>query len=99
MTGARGLSHSLSRLRSETIATQILPSRPVEMLSGYPGRLMANGVIEPARSPGSQYLEIRQVLGWANTNAGSSAVSVTRLANYRFEASTLAVPSGSRRNT
>jgi hypothetical protein len=33
-TGARGLSDSLIRLRSETMATQILPSRPVEMLSG-----------------------------------------------------------------
>ena len=55
--GACGISPSAAALAGVTIADQIRPSDPVEMLSGMPGRLTASGVTVPACGPVSQYLD------------------------------------------
>src|SRR6476620_8069182 len=41
--GERGANHSAAAMTGETIATQMRPSAPVEMLSGWSGRLAGDG--------------------------------------------------------
>ena len=97
--GIRGARASATALRGVTIATQIRPSVPVEMLSGMAGRCSARTVTVPALDPVSQYFDSRRPCVSANTSAVPSRVAVSPLAKYRLSSTVLVVPSGSRLNS
>src|SRR6476646_5750999 len=97
--GERGANHSAAAFTGETIATQMRPSAPVEMLSGWPGRLATSVVTVPARGPVSQYFASRRPCVSANTSADPSAVGITpeqAAAGSRFKYRALEVRVGER---
>ena len=78
--GGRGARKSAAALSGLTMAHQIRPSAPVEMLSGMAGRCCASGVTVPACGPVSQYFDSRRPCVSAKTSAEPSAVAVRPLA-------------------
>src|SRR5699024_4723881 len=79
--------------------TQISPSLPVAMLSGYPARLSNRTSCSPCRAPVSRTRRTRRLPVSATATQDSSAVSATPLANCKPRARVSTVPSGARRNS